>query len=400
MTNVKQLDEYFDKAEARGKTTSATKDEGAQQKGINLFQPEPWPEPVSGAEVLTDVAESLRKHMAMRRVDTYTAALWCVHCHCFDQFQHSPLLAISAPAPECGKSVLLSLIGALVPRPQSTDNMSPAPFFRLAESHKPTFLIDEVDSWFKKDNDLPSAINASFEKNGGGVLRCVGDKHEVQSFNTYTPVALCGINVARRIMPATVTRSILIELQRALPGEVSISFDQRRHRQNLLTLNRKIARWVADQDFKDCDPTMPPGVVNRKADKWRPLLAIADAAGGRWPEWARAALNSEPTATIETREIELLSDITEVLKVYSHLFVDVVFTKELIRALCEPEESIWKDYNSKKHLPDERCLQPRQLANLLKDFHLRPREQRKGDDKRRGFKRKDLDAVIARYLPA
>ena len=112
------------------------------------------------------------------------------------------------------------------------------------------------------------------------------------------------------------------------------------------------------------------------------------------------AVQSESTATIETREIELLSDITEVLKVYSHLFVDVVFSKELIRALCEPEESIWKDYNSKKHLPDERCLQPRQLANLLKDFHLRPREQRKGADKRRGFKRKDLDAVIARYLPA
>jgi len=400
MTNIKQLDEYFDKAEARGKTASATKDEGAQKKGINLFQPEPWPELVSGAEILTDVAESLRKHMAMRRVDAYTVALWCVHCHCFDQFQHSPLLAISAPAPECGKSVLLSLIGMLVPRPQSTDNMSPAPFFRLAESHKPTFLVDEVDAWFKKDSDLPSAINASFEKNGGGVLRCVGDKHEVQSFNTYTPVALCGINVARRIMPATVTRSILIELQRALPGEVDIPFDQRRHRQDLTTLNRKIARWVLDQNFEGADPMMPPGVINRKADKWRPLLAIADAAGDEWSERARTALHSEPAATIETREIELLSDIAKVLEIYSHLCEEVVFTKDLIRMLCESDESIWRDYNSKKHLPEERCIQPRQLAILLKDFHLRPCAHRKGADKRRGFKREDLDAVIKRYSAA
>ena len=34
---------------------------------------------------------------------------------------------------------------------------------------------------------------------------------------------------------------------------------------------------------------MPPGVTDRPADVWEPLLAVADAAGGPWPGRARAA---------------------------------------------------------------------------------------------------------------
>ena len=34
---------------------------------------------------------------------------------------------------------------------------------------------------------------------------------------------------------------------------------------------------------------MPPGVTDRPADVWEPLLAVADAAGGRWPGRARDA---------------------------------------------------------------------------------------------------------------
>jgi Protein of unknown function (DUF3631) len=32
------------------------------------------------------------------------------------------------------------------------------------------------------------------------------------------------------------------------------------------------------------NPVMPEGIYNWKADNWSPLLAIADTAGGDWPE--------------------------------------------------------------------------------------------------------------------
>jgi len=46
---------------------------------------------------------------------------------------------------------------------------------------------------------------------------------------------------------------------------------------------------------------MPAGIFNRAADNWRPLLAIADLAGGEWPERARQAAQS----TCGTREEDI-----------------------------------------------------------------------------------------------
>ena len=34
---------------------------------------------------------------------------------------------------------------------------------------------------------------------------------------------------------------------------------------------------------------MPDGVEDRDADVWEPLLAVADLAGGHWPNTARVA---------------------------------------------------------------------------------------------------------------
>jgi hypothetical protein len=52
----------------------------------------------------------------------------------------------------------------------------------------------------------------------------------------------------------------------------------------------KAARWAKDNTFSltTADPLVPDGLYNRAADNWRPLLAVADAICGVWPEQARA----------------------------------------------------------------------------------------------------------------
>ena len=49
-------------------------------------------------------------------------------------------------------------------------------------------------------------------------------------------------------------------------------------------IRSKCARWAADhiQQLRDADPDLP--LEGRKADCWRPLIAIADATGGDWPK--------------------------------------------------------------------------------------------------------------------
>lgn len=62
-----------------------------------------------------------------------------------------------------------------------------------------------------------------------------------------------------------------------------------------------------------CDPETPQELHDRAADNWRPLLAIADAAGGKWPKLARGAAitltDSDDDA--ESCAVMLLADIRD-----------------------------------------------------------------------------------------
>jgi Protein of unknown function (DUF3631) len=83
-------------------------------------------------------------------------------------------------------------------------------------------------------------------------------------------------------------------------------------------MSRKAARWT--QDYADAiaaaDPEMPDGIINREADNWRPLLSVADEAGGEWPsaDWysdqgyQRYGDNSLNTAALDAELRENLQE--------------------------------------------------------------------------------------------
>jgi hypothetical protein len=378
------------------------KGEGKKRQGetVELHEPAPWRTPVDGAAVLTELVHTIQQHMAMREPDAITVALWCAHTYCYETFSHTPRLAITAPAPECGKTVLLAhLIGNLVNRPQSTDNMSPAAFFRMASAYQPTFLVDEVDAWLREDSDLPGAINGGFERHGS-VIRCVGDSQEVRQFKTHCPVAFAGINLHRKLPPATLTRSVVIELARALPGEVKVRFNRRRHQGALRVLAQKLVRWVGDNEssIRQCRPQMPQGVENRHEDKWMGLLSIASVAGGDWPDRVKTALLAESAIEVETREIQLLYDINRLFALYPDRYTEVAFTGDLIRDLCELDGSPWADYNFRGRMPEERWIKDQQVARMLAPYHLQAERHRCGSKRLRGYLITDLKKVVGRYL--
>jgi hypothetical protein len=61
---------------------------------------------------------------------------------------------------------------------------------------------------------------------------------------------------------------------------------------------------------------VPPDLNDRAADNWRPLLAIADLAGGEWPEQARRAALGV-SGTLEAQDgtgEQLLADIREIFR--------------------------------------------------------------------------------------
>lgn len=385
----KAIAEAFDNNSSPGLPRPSLAPPALQGRAITLPPPEPWPEEVDGGKVLEEICETFASHLALPQGAHAALALWCMHSHVFDAFTCSPRLNLTSPEKGCGKSTALDLVALFVPKPLKTENISIAPLFRVVQLAKPTLLVDEADSFIKANEELRGILNAGHRR-GGQVLRCVGDSHEVRVFEVFSPVVLAGIGT----LPSTLhDRSIVVSLSRARPGEVLKRFDSRRT-QREEELCRKLARWTADHRVKieAVDPVLPEGCHNRTADNWRPLFALAEVAGGSWPEQSRqafAALETGSDLAAHGRGVQLLADLRDT---FERERKDRLPSQRICEALGQREDRPWPEFR------DGRPISPVQLARLLKPFGICPRDLRMGMEVLKGYHIEDFSDVFARYL--
>ncbi|HKW29246.1 MAG TPA: DUF3631 domain-containing protein, partial [Verrucomicrobiae bacterium] len=364
--------------------------ETLQGGALNMVDVELWPEAVVGADVLAEIAEVYSRYIVLPASAADFLALWNAHTHCFELFQCSPRLNISSPDKGCGKTTLRDLIGTMVPRPLPTENLSVAVLFRVIEKYKPTLLADEADSWVHESEELRGLLNAGHRR-GGQALRCEGEGNEVRAFNVFAPAILCGIGA----LPGTLhDRSIVIRLKRAKPGELRERFDSRRIERETV-LRRKLARWCEDNRarLEGCDPELPSGAFNRLADNWRPLFAIAEIAGGDWPQRAATAfakMISQNDADAQGTRTMLLADIRQV---FGETAVERILSKTLVEKLCTMSDRPWPEAH-KGHPVTQTWL-----ARQLRNFGIATRALTVGDERAKGYTLADFADIFERYLP-
>lgn len=350
--------------------TSPGKDAGATTKVTELFPVvEPWPDPVAGAALLSDMAETIRRHIIAEPETIRAAALWCVMTWLVDVVRVCPIANITAPEKRCGKSELLSILGRLSSRPLQVSGVSPAALFRCIELWKPTLLIDEVDAFLAENEEARGILNAGFTRDSAFIIRCVGDDHTPTPFNIWGAKALCGIG---KIQDTLADRSIPLRLRRKKPGE---KVERQGHSDPAMweRLRRMTARFSDDAALaiQTARPTTIQGLNDRANDCWEPLLAIAEAAGGDWPRLARQAAITLHGIEEDAPSIgaELLRDIKTV---FDHKGCTKIFTRDLLEALTEDDEQPWATWNRGKP------MSPRQLASKLADFGIKSKDQRIG----------------------
>lgn len=331
----------------------------------------PSGEPLAGHTVLDDVTTFLNRFVVFPNEHCApTIALWFAHTHAAHRFYITPRLILDSAEPGSGKTRVLEVAALLVRSPESTISTTPAALFRLVAASRITVLFDEVDAVFTAkggNDDLRGLLNAGY-KQGATVTRCAGDAKsmKVERFPVFAPVALGGI---AGNMPATITtRAITIHMRRRRSDQTVEQFRQRRAERDARPIRQALSTWmasVADQ-VAEAAPGLPAGVVDRPAEIWEPLVAIADAAGGGWPERARQACahfvlrSAQPV----TNGVRLLADLRTI---YDRHHATRLPTKALLADLTELDDAPWADLDGRG-----KQLDGRRLAAELARYGIAP----------------------------
>lgn len=347
-----------------------------------------------GEKLLDDLHRTLTTYCALPSVQhEHAVVLWIATTHCLPAFDYAPRLVIRSAEKRSGKSRLLEIVDGTCHRPLRAVHSTVAAIFRsLGGDHPRTLLLDEADTIFgskrvaEQNEDLRGLLNAGFQR-GLPVLRIHGPQLEVKEFETFSMVALAGIGQ----MPDTIEdRAVVVIMRRRKDTEVVKPFRRRADGPVLDDMRERLAAWsecVVD-DLTRATPEMP--VEDRAADTWEPLVAVADAAGGHWPDRAREAASvlvstAEEESSDGSLNTKLLADIRSVLGESGATFMK---SAELCAGLRQIEESPWDQFE----------LNPSRLGHRLREYGIRAGRDATGN--MRGYRTTDFLDAFARYLPA
>ena len=368
--------------------------DGAQGQALVLREPKPADEPVDGDVLLDELTAIYRRYLILPSGAAEALALWTVHTYCIAAAEHTPRLGIISPTKRCGKTTLLRIIEALVARPLPAANITAAALFRSVEEAHPTLVIDEADTFLKENEELRGILNSGHCRSGAWVVRVVGEAMEPRRFSTWAAAAIGLIGK----LPATLEdRSIVIEMRRKTRCESVKRVRSRELEALAAPIRRRLARWSKDWTIDDSlaehDPDIPEALDDRAADGWRPLLAIADAAGGAWPARARKAALALSAGRLEADDsvgTMLLADLRTIL---DRDGADAIATEKLIEAITGMDDRPWSDYRR------GRPITPRQVAALLGSFKIKSRNLKTGAGRvLKAYHRCDAEDAFSRYL--
>jgi hypothetical protein len=337
--------------------------------------------------------------------------LWIAHAHLMDCWESTPRIAFLSPEAASGKTRCLELTELLVPNPVEAVNVSPAYLFRKIgdEAGRPTILYDEIDTVFgpkaRENEEVRGLLNAGHRR-GAVAGRCTvkGKKIITEELPAYCAVALAGLG---QIPDTIFSRSVIVRMRRRAPDETVEPFRRRLHAPEGKAICDRLVSWTTSisETIARYIPSMPKGIADRDADVWEPLLAVADLAGGDWPERARRFAVSLVSASKEGKGslgVQLLSDILEIFisastttKSYPKLYNEInekISTKVLINKLCAQLESPWADIKGKP-------ITDQKLASMLRGYGITSKQVRIDDFNGKGYESEDFYDAWKRYLP-
>jgi putative DNA primase/helicase len=267
--------------------------------------------------------------------------------------------------------------------------------YRFIEQTCPTLLVDETDAFLEGKNETRGIINSCFDRGEQSALRTeeVDGEFKVKRFGAWCPKVFAGIGEA--LHPTTADRSITITMKRKKPSDKVARLRRRDCAAHFDAVKEMLCRWAQDNmdRLKSADPALPAELHDRAADKWEPLLAIADLAGGQWPKRARnvAVILSGGSADgeEETIGVQLLADLRSILGT-----ADAILTKPLIDRLVAMDERPWGEFGKAR-----KPINSHRLGAMLRPFGIVSEQITVDGVRGKGYTAAICRDVFDRYFP-
>ncbi len=329
---------------------------------------------MDGATLLDETIRAITAYIAFSNpLYAVAVTLYAAATHAGRELQVAPRLRVKSPVKRCGKTRLLDVLMCLARKPLATANVSAAAMARSIGNDPCTLVLDEADTVFARTakadetaDALRGILNAGFER-GYPYVRCNGVTGEVESWPTFAMAIIAGIGD----LPDTIEdRSVIIPMARKTDGTRVARFRVRRDVPTLRDLGARLGAWVAPlaAQIGAVEPPMPPGMSDRAEDVWEPLIAVADAADGHWPDLARdaALVMAAEAATADAESsiaARMLADMRTVLGDADKMHGTMILAK-----LAGLDGAPWGDWSF------GRPVNARQLAGMLRPFGIAPRD--------------------------
>ncbi|MDK2743221.1 MAG: DUF3631 domain-containing protein [Nitrospira sp. BO4] len=354
---------------------------------------------ITGPELLERLEVFLRRFVVMGKDFPSLLALWLTGTYCYTVFEYFPYLVLRSPEKRCGKSRTLDLISLLgFNAHQPTASPTEAQIFREPREDGGVQIYDELEGMTgdkERWSAVTSVFNAGFHK--GQVVtryRKTGQGQQKEAFETFVPRAIASISSLETTLE---DRSIMVMMQRLLPGQQTERFSLRRLdaqaqslRDDLYIFALTTAPTIADLYDVGEFPGLS-GLDHRAVDLWEPLLSIAaviDACG--------------ETGTLTERMTQLAERLGGERASRSADDPNPIIIEVLDECLGLGKEARVRaeDLAEKvRHRLGWDCLTPKALANRLHPLGLKSSRWREAQENRRGYvyTRTQIDDLARRY---
>jgi putative DNA primase/helicase len=338
-----------------------------------------WTEPVNAEELLNEIMLRIKKEAVLEHHQLWVCALEVMLTWVHHQMDFSPLLYITGPSKECGKTTLLRVIGKMSRRPLKSSNISPPSIYRLCELYHPTLLMDEIHDALQNP-DFSTVLKAGHEPDDRAV-RCEPNSLFPQTFDVFCPKVVAGIG---RANAQVMSRAILIEMERR---NADTDRSMKRSHSDFIQIRSKLARWAMDcGDLSLFRLPKEAEVVLRNRDNWQVYYRVASAV----------------SATVADQLLRFIASFGEgeedfdtyLLRSLRALFVgrgmtdkdDMLPSQEVVKELNEDEEAPWRKRDGR--LTEER------LASKLRRYKVTTHKKQKDGERAWRYRYGDLERVF------